>query len=414
MPEYLLGAGQRSLVGAQFRRESFNPADVELGHFVNRAHVWRVRGSRKLRADTEGIDGRASREQVADLVLVQVARNHDLRLMQAGFVKDLADRLRQLFEVAAVEPDAPERLAQRCRLAGAFQGVVGIDQLYGGRTEDALQLLERLCLATEGHDPGMRRGSENRDAEFKSGECVRRPGAASYISGARGVDPGFGGMGAARAELDDIAAAGDVYQTSRLRCDQALKGDGREEVRLGDLSLDQRCAHSEQRLAREHRGALGDREQVAREAELPQVIEKVRLHLAELRQAAEVIDLLHGETQVLQIFNCLLKAGKDDVIPVSRQAPNGQLEGGFMDLLAGLMVAGSHGELIKIGEKSVHIATRYATANWRQATIFRKGREKWTLTNFPYFFFPGGLAGAASFTSPAALIRSSAALVSST
>src|ERR1017187_8828294 len=39
--------------------------------------------------------------------------------------------------------------------AGAFQRVVGVDQVDGGRAEDALEFAEGVGLAGEGHDPGM-------------------------------------------------------------------------------------------------------------------------------------------------------------------------------------------------------------------------------------------------------------------
>ena len=46
----------------------------------------------------------------------------------------------------------------------------------------------------------------------------------------------------------------------------------------------------------EQRCAFGHREQIAGEAEVAQVVEELRADLAELREAAEIIDFLGGET----------------------------------------------------------------------------------------------------------------------
>src|ERR1039458_7363715 len=72
-------------------------------------------------------------------------------------------------EIAAVQADSPHRAAESGGAAGAFQRVVGVDQVDGGRAEDALEFAEGVGLAGEGHDPGMGGGAHHRDAVAEIG-----------------------------------------------------------------------------------------------------------------------------------------------------------------------------------------------------------------------------------------------------
>src|SRR5208283_4902018 len=76
--------------------------------------------------------------------------------------------------------------------------------------------------------------------------------------------------------------------------------------------------------------------------------------VAELRKAAEVIDLFGGETQVEQVIDHLGEAGGEDEIAVRRETADGEFENGFLGGLAGLEVAGGHSEFVEVGEESVH------------------------------------------------------------
>jgi len=77
-----------------------------------------------------------------------------------------------------------------------------------------------------------------------------------------------------------------------------------------------------------------------------------------LRKAAKVFDLLRREAQILQVFHRLPQSSKHGIVAVIRQPAERQFESSCVFLLTGLVVAGSHGQFVKIGEKSVHIGIR--------------------------------------------------------
>ena len=89
-----------------------------------------------------------------------------------------------------------------------------------------------------------------------------------------------------------LRPAGRIHHARGLAGNQGLEGDGGEQVRLGDLRLHQRRADGEHRLAGKHRRAFGHGEQVAREAKFAEVVEEAGRDLPELRQPAQVVDLL--------------------------------------------------------------------------------------------------------------------------
>ena len=78
----------------------------------------------------------------------------------------------QLDEVAGVEADAPERLAQGDGAARAVEGVVGVDEVDGGRAEQRLEARERLGFAGEALTQECADGAEDGDAVLHAGEDV--------------------------------------------------------------------------------------------------------------------------------------------------------------------------------------------------------------------------------------------------
>jgi len=76
--------------------------------------------------------------------------------------------------------------------------------------------------------------------------------------------------------------------------------------------------------------------------------------MAELIEAAEIIDLFDGEAQVEQVVDHLGEAGGEDEIAMRRETADSVFENGFLGDLAGFEVAGGHGELVEVGEESVH------------------------------------------------------------
>ncbi len=122
-----------------------------------------------------------------------------------------------------------------------------------------------------------------------------------------------------------------------------------------------RRAQREERLAGEQRRAFGDREEVAGEAQAGEHVEEAGAGVRELRQRAEIVDLLRGEAQVQEILDRLCKARRQNEVAIVRQAADEQLKGGALFGLAGLEIARRHGELIEVGESS---------ASDRQLTYF--------------------------------------------
>ena len=71
-------------------------------------------------------------------------------------------------------------------------------------------------------------------------------------------------------------------------------------------------------------------------------------------ELAKVGDFLGGERQVQQVIDHLRESGGQHEIAVRRQAADGEFEDGALGGLAGLEIAGGHGELVEIGEETVH------------------------------------------------------------
>ena len=113
-----------------------------------------------------------------------------------------------------------------------------------------------------------------------------------------------------------------------------------------------------------------------------QYLEKTRRNTLELGQRAEIPDLIVGEGELLEIFDHLLEAGRQNEIPVAGQLAEEQLEGGDLVCFAGLEITSRHSELVEVGEESGH----------------------WNGAEGPRHFFLGGWA---SLTSEAALDSSS-------
>ena len=106
--KHLLGSRQRVFILAEFRGE----AAVQLHQLVDHAEIGRVGGSGQIGAHAERIDGRAGGGELENLVFVQIAGGHDFRVLQTGVVQDLANLARELHQIAAIQPHAPQRLAQ--------------------------------------------------------------------------------------------------------------------------------------------------------------------------------------------------------------------------------------------------------------------------------------------------------------
>ena len=86
--------------------------------------------------------------------------------------------------------------------------------------------------------------------------------------------------------------------------------DQKQQHGLDELSLYRGSTHSQQRLRREHRRALRDSPDIAGKLEIPQIFEE---SLAEYLLPAEVLYIVVGEMQPLNVVYHLLQPGADGV-----------------------------------------------------------------------------------------------------
>src|SRR6202042_3758306 len=89
------------------------------------------------------------------------------------------------------------------RAAGAFDGVVAVDEVDRVIAEEFLETLERFLFVGERHHPGVGAGTEDGNAVADAGFGITGSIASADIGGARGENAGFGGMGATGAEFND-------------------------------------------------------------------------------------------------------------------------------------------------------------------------------------------------------------------
>ena len=232
-----LAAWDGDLVFAELGGEALDAADIELHQFVDRAHGRSVGRSGELRSNAESVDGRAGMDQIADLVFVQIAAGHDPGGRLPGIVENGANLAGEGVEIAAVEAHAPHGAAQLGGVTSAFERVVGIEQLHGSLAESGLQAAEGFHLTGERHDPGVRGGAGNGDAEAHAGEGVAGAGASAEVGRARAQNAGFRSVGAARSELNHPAALRGLDAAGGLGRDQSGKGDGGQQIRFGNLRL---------------------------------------------------------------------------------------------------------------------------------------------------------------------------------
>ena len=161
-----------------------------------------------------------------------------------------------------------------------------------------------------------------------------------YSTDNRGVCP----LCAAGAELKHRAAARGADNAVGLRRDQALVVDGQERERLNELRLDSGGTDDDERLLRKDGRPLRDGVDIAREAEILQIVQKL---LAEEVPAAEIGDVLLGEVQVLDIVDQLLQTRRDGKAAAVWHLAEKDIKIGDAVLVAGLEVTIAHRQLVE-------------------------------------------------------------------
>ena len=114
-----------------------------------------------------------------------------------------------------------------------------------------------------------------------AGQHVGSARAAADDRRARGQQAGLAAVGAARAEIHDLAALRGRHDARGLAGDHRLVAQRREQIGLHDLRFDDRRGDAHQRLAGKHQRAFGHGPNVAGEAEVREVVEKFAADVAE-------------------------------------------------------------------------------------------------------------------------------------
>ena len=193
------------------------------------------------------------------------------------------------------------------RLAHTLRRVVGVDQQHRLRAVDFGESTEGLFFIFKRHGPGVCRGAVDGNAKLESGERVRGPHTPANVAGSRGQQAGLGAVGAARAEFHDTPAGCRLHNARGLGRHGGLVGQHGEQVRFGDLRLDDGRCHPQQRLLGKHHRAFGRRPQRARKAKLGQEFKKRRAGSLKGRVLPEKVDLVRLEREVLKILHRLLQ-----------------------------------------------------------------------------------------------------------
>ena len=123
--------------------------------------------------------------------------------------------------------------------------------------------------------------------------------------------------------------------------------DGQQREGLDELGLDGRGAHHHQRLTGKHGGTLGDGVDIAGEAEVPQIVQKL---LAEQIAAAEIGDVLFAEMQVFDVVDQLLQTGGDGEAALIGHLAEEHIEIGDAVLVSVAEVSVAHGQLVKVAQ----------------------------------------------------------------
>jgi len=123
--------------------------------------------------------------------------------------------------------------------------------------------------------------------------------------------------------------------------------DGKKRKGLNELGLNSRSAHRDQGLPGKNRGALGDGVNVAGKAEILQIGQEV---LVKELAAPEILDVLLGEVEILNIVNELLQSRHDGKAALIRYRAEKHIEIGDTILVAVFEITVAHGQLIKIAE----------------------------------------------------------------
>ena len=121
--------------------------------------------------------------------------------------------------------------------------------------------------------------------------------------------------------------------------------DGQQQEGLDELGLDGRSPDGDEGLIGEDRGAFGDGIDIAGELEVFQVGQEL---LVEHLPVPEVLDVLRGEVEVLDVLHHLLQTGGNGVAALVGNGTEVQVEVGDAVPVTALEISIAHGELVEV------------------------------------------------------------------
>ena len=273
-------------------------------------------------------------------------------------VEDLPRLDAEVGEVPGVEADADRLVPPLAQAEGHLGGAPdAVERVVGVHEEDAVvglrprPGLEGLELRREGHDPAVGVRAPHRQAEEASREHVRGRGDAAHVGRARGAEAAVGALRPPQAEVDHLVAPRGEADPGGLGRDQRLEVDEVEERRLDELRVEDRPPHADEGLVGEHDRALGDRVDVAAQAQLAQLAQEGRVEerpAVVAEEAAQVGDVLGREVEAGQVVESAGEAAGHREAAAEGVSPEEEVEHGLLLRPARVTVGLGHGQLVQV------------------------------------------------------------------
>ncbi len=244
-----------------------------------------IAGGNHIGSHAPGGNGCILALQTGDQVLVQIAGGGDHCVRETGLIQHLPGFLGHIGQVAAVQTDSVEGqgnpgFAHFCKDTdgvghAGFQSVVGICQQNAGVRIEFGILLKGCIFVRETHNPAVGMGSLHRYVKELAGQDVGGADTAADHGSPCAVDAGVRSLGAAESEFHNAVAFCRVNHPGSLGGDEALVVDNRKNSRFDKLGLHNGGHHFYQGFSGEDYRSFRDGIDIAGEAEIAQVVQKI-------------------------------------------------------------------------------------------------------------------------------------------
>ena len=298
---------------------------------------------------------------VGDLLFVQAIGSHQLDVRLAGCIQRLAQTLGAAGQVTGIDAGA---LDTAIWIIGVLfdQVVVQLDEVGQAALHDIIGIqqqadrvrigirkrLEGVKLSREELDETVCHGAHSLDvrAELHLGQAVGRTDAAAQHGGISAIVAGALALGAAGAELHDVARGMGVQtgDTGGLGGDQTMEVHGLQQVGLDEDRTHQITLNAHHLHVRIAHRALRQRIHIA----LPAVGAQIFAELLAHALGAQPLDVLLIEVVVEQEAGQLALAGADGITLIVRILTEEHIEHqrGVLEPMQEQAVR--HGEFVKI------------------------------------------------------------------